>query len=65
MSLLREAAGGLRAVTPSEAPLTEYPGEVLLMTQVDLPPPVISMQDVSLVLGGPLTLAAAIALGMT
>ena len=51
VSLLREAAGGLRAVTLSEAPLTESPGEVLPMTQVDLPPPVISMQDVSLVRG--------------
>ena len=47
VSLLCEAAGGLSTVT-----LTESPGEVLPMTQVDLPPPVISVQDVSLVRGG-------------
>ena len=52
-------------VTPSEAPLTESPGEVLPMTQVDHPPPIIFVQDVSLVLGDPLTLATAIVLGMT
>ena len=51
MSLLREAAGGLSTVTPSEAPLTESPGEALPMSQEDLPPPNISMQDVSLVRG--------------
>ena len=54
VSLLREAAGGLSAVTPFEAPLTESPGEALPMTQEDLPPPNISMQDVSLVKGVPL-----------
>ena len=32
VSMLREAAGGLSAVTPSEAQLTESPGEVLPMT---------------------------------
>ena len=36
VSLLREAAGGLSAVTPSKAPLTESPGEVLPMMQVSL-----------------------------
>ena len=46
VSLLREATGGLSAVMPSEVPLTESPGEVLPMTQVDLPPPIISVQDV-------------------
>ena len=51
VSLLREAAGGLSAVMPNEAPLTESPGEVLPMTQVDLPPPIISVQDVPLVRG--------------
>ena len=51
VSLLRGAAGGLSAVTPSEVPLTESPGEVLPMTQVDHPPPIISVQDVSLVRG--------------
>ena len=34
-----EATGGLRSVTPFEAPSTESPGVVLPMTQVDLPPP--------------------------
>ena len=52
VSLLREAAGGLSAVTPSEAPLTESPGEVLPMMQVDHPPPITSVQDVSLVRRG-------------
>ena len=47
VSLFRETAGGLSA-----APLTESPGEVLPVTQVDLPPPVISMQDVSVSSGG-------------
>ena len=51
VSLLREAAGGLSEVTPSEAPLTESPGEVLPRTQVDLPPAIISVQDVSLIRG--------------
>ena len=51
VSLLCEAAGGLSAVTPSEALLTESPGEVLPMTQVGLPPPIISVKDVSLVRG--------------
>ena len=51
VSLLREAAGGLSAVTPSEAPLTESPGEMLPMTQEDLPPPNVSVHDVSLVRG--------------
>ena len=31
-----EATGGLRSVTPFEAPSTESPGVVLPMTQVDL-----------------------------
>ena len=73
VSLLREAAGGLSAVMPSEVPLTESPGEVLPMTQEDLPPPNVSVHDVSLVRGvvssggggGPFSLAAAIVLGMT
>ena len=34
-----EATGGLRSVTPFEAPSTESPGVVLAMTQVDPPPP--------------------------
>ena len=36
-----EATGGLRSVTPFEAPSTESPGVVLPMIQVDLllPPP--------------------------
>ena len=34
-----ESTGGLRSVTPFEAPSTEFPGVVLPMTQVDLPPP--------------------------
>ena len=42
-SLLREAAGGVGAVTPSEALPTETPGEVLPMTQVDHPPPIVSV----------------------
>ena len=46
VSLLREAAGGLSTVTPSEALLTESPGEALPMTQEDLPPPNISTQGV-------------------
>ena len=51
VSLLREAAGGLSAVTPSEVPLTESPCEVLPMTQEDLRPPNVSVHDVSLVRG--------------
>ena len=50
-NLLREAAGGVGAVTPFEAPPTETPGEVLPMTQVDHPPPIISVHNVSLVRG--------------
>ena len=50
-SQLQEAAGGVGAVTPFEAPLTETPGEVLPMTQVDHPPPIISVHNVSLVRG--------------
>ena len=46
VSLLREAAGGLRAGTPFEAPLTESLGEVLPMTQDNLPPPNVSVHDV-------------------
>ena len=53
VSLLREAAGGVGAVTPSEAPPTETPGEVP-MTQVDHPPPIVSVHNVSLVRGIPL-----------
>ena len=51
VSLLREAVGGVGAVTPSEAPPTETPGELLPMTQVDHPPPIVSMHNVSLVRG--------------
>ena len=51
VSLLREAAGGVGAVTPSEAPPNETPGEVLPMTQVDHPPPIVSVHNVSLVRG--------------
>ena len=47
-SLLHEAAGGLNAVTPSEVPPTESPGEVLLLTQEDRPPPEFNVHDVSL-----------------
>ena len=63
-SLLRVATGGVGAVTPFEAPPTETPGKVLPMTQVDHPPPIVSVHNVSLVRGvvssgggGPLTLA--------
>ena len=50
-SLLRVATGGVGAVTPFEAPPTETPGKVLPMTQVDHPPPIISVHNVSLVRG--------------
>ena len=52
VSLLQEAAGGVGAVTPFEALPTETPGEVLPMTQVDHPPPIVSVHNVSLVRGG-------------
>ena len=51
-SLLCEAAGGLSAVTPSEVPLTESPGEVLPMMQEGHPPPEFHVHDVSLDRGG-------------
>ena len=38
-------------VTPFEAPPTETPGKVLPMTQVDHPPPIISMHNVSVARG--------------
>ena len=37
--LIRGAAGGLGAVTPTGVPPTESPGEVLPMIQEDVPPP--------------------------
>ena len=37
--LIRGAAGGLVVVTPTGVPPTESPGEVLSMTQEDVPPP--------------------------
>ena len=43
--------GGVGAVTLFEAPPTETPGMVLSMTQVDHPPPIISVHTVSLVRG--------------
>ena len=69
-SLLRVATGGIGVVTPFEAPPTETPGKVLPMTQVDHPPPIISMHNVFVARGvvssggggGPLTLASAIVL---
>ena len=36
---ITEATGGLRSVTPVEAPSTESPGVVLPTIQVDIPPP--------------------------
>ena len=45
-SLLRVATRGVGAVTPFEAPPTETPGMVLPMTQVDHPPPIISVHNV-------------------
>ena len=72
VSLLREATGGVGAVTPFEVPPTETPGKVLPMTQVDHPPPIVSVHNVSLVRGVvgsgggvPFTLARAIVLGVT
>ena len=57
----KEATGGLKSVTPFEAPTMESPGVVLPMTQVDLPPPHTVSVCVSYVdssgfsnLGGPL-----------
>ena len=51
-TLLWEATGGVGAVRPFEAPPSETPGKVLPMTQVDLPPPIISVQNVSVARGG-------------
>ena len=51
-SLLRVATRGVVAVTPFEAPPTETPGMVLPMTQVDHPPPILSVHNVSLIRGG-------------
>ena len=58
----KEATGELQSVTPFEATTMESPGVVLLMTQVDLPPPHTVSVCVSYVdssgfsnLGGPLT----------
>ena len=51
-SLLRVATRGVGAVTPFEALPTETPGMVLPVTQVDPPPPIISVHNVSLVSGG-------------
>ena len=39
--LIRRAAGGLGAVTPTGVPPTESPGEVLPMYQEDVPPPIL------------------------
>ena len=50
-SLLRVATRGVGAVTPFEAPPTETSGMVLPMMQVDHPPPIVSVHDVSLVRG--------------
>ena len=47
-SLLREVAGGLSEVTPSEVPLTESPGKALPTTQEHNPPPDFHVHDVSL-----------------
>ena len=69
-TLLRETTGGVSAVTPFEALPSETPGKALPMTQVDLPPPIVSVPNVSVARGvvssgGSLSLALALMLIVT
>ena len=50
-TLLREATGGVGAVRPFEAPPPETPGKLRPITQVDFPPPIISVHNVSVARG--------------